>query len=210
MNLKKLTFYRGAFLAAALGVSSANLATAAADQVATPSKDPRDRHDMVTSDDTKLNTVGKQPDASGPKVGRADRSFIEKAMRGGLLEIKAAQLAQSNAADESVKKYAQQLINDHTAANKELSDLAGRKGVSLADLDRDDHNFKSLSKKTGADFDKAYVDHAVKDHKEDIELFEKASRKSEDPDVAAYAARQLSVLHQHEQMAQDLEKSLKR
>ncbi|HEU5081647.1 MAG TPA: DUF4142 domain-containing protein [Opitutaceae bacterium] len=211
MNLK-LYFHgvpRTSIVAGLLATLVSAVAAFGADQVSTPSTVPRDRHDMVTSQDTKLNEVGKQPNMAVPNISHGDRTFIEKAMRGGLLEIKIAQLALSNASDESIKKYAQQLIDDHTAANKELSDLAARKGVSLVDLDRDDRHVKSLSKKSGADFDQTYVDYAVHEHKEDIDMFEKASRKADDPDVAAFAAKNLAVLHQHEQMALDIQKTLK-
>jgi|GEM_PF-4675900 len=168
-----------------------------------------DRHDTVHSNESRINTVGKVSDPGAMKLSRGDRRFVEKAARSGLAELRTARLAVERSADPRVKSYAQQLVADHEKANAELNELAGRKGVSLPQ-DENDHLFKSLSEKTGADFDQRFVGHMSDDHEDDIELFEKAARKSDDADVAAFASKQLPTLQEHRRVAEDLEKSLKR
>ena len=47
------------------------------------------------------------------------------------------------------------------------------------------------------------------EHEDDIEMFEKASRKSDDAEIAAFASKQLPVLQEHRSAALDIEKALK-
>ena len=50
----------------------------------------------------------------------------------------------------------------------------------------------------------------VKDHKDDIDLFEKEADKGNDPELKAWAAKTLPTLKHHLQMAEDAEKAVKR
>lgn len=170
----------------------------------------RDRNDTVRSNETRLNTVGRGVDpAAVTKLSRGDRRFLEKAAKSGLAELRVARLAVEHSSDPRVRSFAQQLVSDHEKSNAELSDLAGRKGVSLPQ-DENDRNFKSMSDKTGLDFDKTFVGHMVDEHQDDIDLCDAASRKSDDAEVAAFASKQLPILQEHHRIAQDLERSLKR
>ena len=54
-----------------------------------------------------------------------------------------------------------------------------------------------LSKKTGKDFDKAYVSSMIDDHKNDIKSFEKAIKFLRDSDLKAFAVKTLPVLKKH-------------
>ncbi len=49
----------------------------------------------------------------------------------------------------------------------------------------------------------------VKDHKDDIKLFDKASKDAKNADLKHFAAQQLPVLNDHLKMAQDLETKVK-
>jgi putative membrane protein len=203
---------RTATLASALLLSGLGIvATGQAVEPTTPSSKPRDRHDMVTSGDTRLNDVGKQPLADDRKeASRADRHFLQAAAKNGMEELKIARLAAADARDAGARAFATQLVNDHTRANQELSELADRKGVSLVDRDQQDRDFKNLVDEKGPKFDQKFIQHELDQHKEAIELYEKAARKSDDADIAAFAAKQLSVLQAHEQKARELAKTFER
>jgi len=54
-----------------------------------------------------------------------------------------------------------------------------------------------LRAKTGADFDREYVEEMVDDHEEDVAAFEKQAQSATDPDVKAFAAKTLPVLKKH-------------
>ena len=54
-----------------------------------------------------------------------------------------------------------------------------------------------LQEKQGQEFDKAFMKHMVKDHEKDVKEFEEASKKAEDSDVKAFAAKTLTTLQEH-------------
>ena len=65
-----------------------------------------------------------------------------------------------------------------------------------------------LAKKTGSDFDKAYVERMVDAHEDAIDLFQKASRDVKDPELQAFASKMLPKLQQHQQHARSLEQTV--
>ena len=116
----------------------------------------------------------------------------------------------AKASNPQVKRFAQMMIDDHTKANDELKALAQSKSIELPqDIGKHQKDYDKLAKLSGSDFDKAYVDAMVKDHKEDVVMFEKESKKGDDADTQAWAAKTLTTLQMHLQHAQDLQKSMK-
>lgn len=141
------------------------------------------------------------------KLASGDRKFVQEAAGSGMFEVQAGQLAASKASDPNVKSFASMLVEHHSAANNELTQLANTKGVELpaappramrSDIDK-------LGKKTGQEFDREFVrEVGIKAHQKDIKLFEKASKDLKDPELKAFAAKTLPTLQQHLAQAQKL------
>jgi putative membrane protein len=68
---------------------------------------------------------------------------------------------------------------------------------------------EKLAKKSGVDFDKAYMDHMVKDHKKVVKEFQKAAKSAKDPDVKNFASKNLPTIEEHLRVAQDTEHAVK-
>jgi len=134
-----------------------------------------------------------------------DKDFLTKAAQGGMLEVKLAETAKTRATGADVKMLGTHISTDHMKANTELATLAAKKGVTLpSELDKDHKKkIEDLEKLSGAKFDKEYSDAMVKDHEEDVKLFEKTSKDAKDPDIRAYAAKTLPTLQGHLAMAKD-------
>jgi putative membrane protein len=62
-------------------------------------------------------------------LSSGDRKFVEKAARGGMLEMQLGQLAEQKASNDQVKQFAQKMAEDHAKANDDLKQLANTKGV---------------------------------------------------------------------------------
>jgi putative membrane protein len=141
-----------------------------------------------------------------------DADFAMKAASGGLMEVDLGNYAAANAASPNVKAFGQTLAKDHQAANDELKSLAASKNITLPTVPDSDKQKKidDLKKKTGADFDKDYVDMMVSDHKDDIDHFQKEADKGNDADIKTWAAGKIPTLQQHLQMAEGLQKELKK
>jgi len=100
------------------------------------------------------------------------------------------------------------LVDQHTKANDELTQLANAKGVELpaAPPRAMRREIDQLGKKSGDEFDKEFIKTAVKDHKKDIKEFEKATKDLKDPEVKAWATKTLPVLKEHLAQAEKLQK----
>ncbi len=142
--------------------------------------------------------------ADDAAVKRSDKSFIEDAYKDGLGEVQLGEMAQRKTGNAEVKALATRLVTDHKAANEELKALAASKKVELATEPgmMADGKFKKLDGKTGDDFERSFVEAVVKDHKDDIQTFEKKANDAEDPDVKAFAAKTLPALKSHLAMAE--------
>ncbi len=132
-------------------------------------------------------------------MAASDKKFVREAAQGGMAEVELGKLATEKASGEDVKKFGQRMVDDHSKANDELKQLASSKGIDLPrDLSAKDKKLKErLSKLSGADFDKAYMQSMVKDHKQDVAEFTRESSKGADSDVQQFAAKTLPTLKDH-------------
>ncbi len=155
--------------------------------------------------------VSPQADTKGTTLAKQDREFIDEVAQGGLYEVRAGQLAVQKAQANDVKQFGQRMVDDHTAVNGRLQKLAQAKGLNLPSTLDKKHQDKidSLSKKTGVDFDKAYIDEMVDDHKHDVDAFDKASKDAKDASVKEFATTTLPTLREHLQQAQGIKDKLK-
>ena len=144
-------------------------------------------------------------------VSKSDQEFFNKAAAGGMYEVEAGKLAESMGQSTEVKQFGAMLVKDHGAANEELKTLAGQKGAQLpaAVPDKMKKELDKLSK--SKNFDKDFIKQVgLKDHKKDIDLFEKTSKKGDDADVKAFAGKTLPTLKAHREHAQQLDKQVKK
>jgi putative membrane protein len=58
-----------------------------------------------------------------------------------------------------------------------------------------------LSKLSGAEFDKAYMQAMVGDHDHDVALFRTYSEQGDDPEIKQWAGKTLPTLQEHERLA---------
>jgi len=138
--------------------------------------------------------------------------FAVWAADAGMMEVQLGQLAQTNAASSQVKDFAQQMVDDHSKANDELKSYAQSRSITLPEALSNDRQqrYNELSAKTGADFDKEYVDQMVKDHKAVVDKFEDQSRETNDSELRAWLEGKLPALRHHLEMAQTLQDGLKK
>jgi putative membrane protein len=149
-------------------------------------------------------------DSKGAAISSQDKSFVKDAAMGGMFEVKMGQVAANQGASDAVKSFGQRMVDDHGKLNTELMDLAKQKGLAVpAEMDKKfQKKVDSMSKKSGADFDRAYIKDMVKDHQDDIKAFEKEAKKGKDPDIKAFAAKTLPTLQEHLKLAQQIESQM--
>jgi len=157
-------------------------------------------------------TSGKSDNSSGQSANRmtADNGFVTKAAQGGMAEVELGRLAKDHAASDAVKQFGQMMVDDHSKANDELKDLAGKKGITLPTSVDAKHQatMDRLSKLNGAEFDRAYMREMVSDHRTDVNEFRRESQRGSDPDVKAWAGKTLPTLEHHLQTAESTDKQV--
>jgi putative membrane protein len=144
--------------------------------------------------------------ARADKNPAGDQSFVQKAAVAGMTEVEASKVALQKSSDAGVKSFAQHMIDDHTKAGDALKAAATQQGLSVpSELDAAHKQVvDKLKGMSGAEFDKAYKEQMLKDHKEAVSLFEGEAREKSGTPVDKFAADTLPTLQTHLKMAQDL------
>lgn len=145
------------------------------------------------------------------KAYTTDADFLAKAAQCGMHEVEEGKLAVANAKSEDVKKFGQQMIDDHKKANEALMATAKAAGVTVPDKADAEHkkHIDMLKDLKGEEFDRAFVKHAVEDHQKAVECFTQASKEAKSAEVKKFAADTLPTLEKHLEMAKKLDKGSK-
>ena len=137
---------------------------------------------------------------SSGKVSRADAEALRDMQVANMAEVMTGAVALDKAQDPQVKAFAQTMIDDHTAAMKDVEEVAQQKGVALPTEPDGSHQAAAiqLSKLSGADFDKKYMSMTgVGDHRTIESKLRKTEKDAKDTDVKALAGKMLPVVHGH-------------
>lgn len=167
--------------------------------------------DSVSGDTTMVNgnhVIGAESTETG--VDDEGGTFLKTAAVGGIMEVEAAKIAQTNAKSPAVRDFASKMLTDHTKANKELKALAVNKKVITPDAlpAEDQMHLTEMKKMTGAAFDKHYMDMMVTDHDKTVNVF-KQGMLNKDEDVKAFAKTTLAVIEEHDKMAKKIVADMK-
>lgn len=141
--------------------------------------------------------------AAQSNLNSTDKSFIKKAAQDNLAEVAMARVAVNKASSPDVKNFANQMIQDHSSANQKLAEVAKNESITIpSDMGKSNQKeVDKLSKKSGSDFDRAYMDQAVKDHKSDLNEFTKEAKDGKNQALKSYAANMVPALQHHLSMA---------
>jgi putative membrane protein len=135
----------------------------------------------------------------------ADRALLERAAREDLREIALSEAIMPRLTRRDVKFFAVRVASDNAAANTEIYAIAKKKGVEFAAMDETEVDGDWL--RSREDIDLRYVREMIAEELDAIALYEQVSR-SENPEVAAFAAKTLAGLQRHMVMAHHLRKEI--
>lgn len=134
------------------------------------------------------------------QLQKADQKLIEDIAQANLAEIATGKLALDTTKDERVRKFAQTMIDDHTAAMAEVQQLAQAKGFALPDGPDLKHKAMATALKamSGETFDRQYMSRSgVTDHQQTLALLKKTQREAKDPQLKALAVKMIPVVQGH-------------
>ena len=114
------------------------------------------------------------------KGGPSDPQIAGIVVAANQIDIDAGKLAKSRTTNKQVSEFAQGMITDHTAVNKQASALVKKLGVKPEDNDTSkslkkgaNDNLANLKKLKDGAFDKAYIEHEVAYHQAVLDAIDK-------------------------------------
>jgi len=135
-------------------------------------------------------------------------------------EIDMAKMAQTNGTAQ-IKGFVLTLLNDHQKADRDITALAKKKGISLTsaspssssdadaqemkDMMMDKDRMKTMK---GKDFDKDFLSMMEAGHTKELARLETSLAAAKDPDVISLLKNTKPVLQKHIDMAHDLQKKV--
>ena len=140
------------------------------------------------------------------KASKADQAFLKEGIQGDMAEVKMGELAQQKGDADSVKTFGETLATDHGDHLKKLQGMAQQMNMQAPTEPsaKQKADYDKLNKLSGAQFDRAFAQHSVTDHKKDISKYQAEAKKT--GPVGELAKETVPTLQKHLKMAQDLEK----
>jgi putative membrane protein len=112
--------------------------------------------------------------------GVTDAQIASIVVTANQVDIDAGKLAKAMASNADVKKFADQMITDHTGVNKSAVELVTKLKVTPEDNPTSqslkaggDRNVANLKTLKGVAFDRAYIDHEVAYHQQVLDAVDK-------------------------------------
>jgi putative membrane protein len=129
-------------------------------------------------------------------VDKDDSQFAALAAAGGVAQIQLGKMAVARGRSKKVKNFGNMMIKDHDKAANKLAVIAKAKNITLPTTPDTSMQrvINLLSKKSGSDFDKAYITEMIAAHQKYVGIFKHVSVTCQDPDLKAFAKSTLPII----------------
>jgi putative membrane protein len=134
------------------------------------------------------------------------QSFVEDASAANQFEINSSEAALRLSQDPDVKKFAQEMIDDHTAAGASMKAavLEAKNSIVVREpppgLDAVHQQIlDDLKNAPSGQFDKKYIDAQVDAHNKAVQLFSDYSKNGDNDALKDFSAKTLPTLQRHKE-----------
>jgi putative membrane protein len=147
--------------------------------------------------------VGAQPAAAQqPALLASDSIFIQTAGSVGVLQVKLGKLAEKKGSSSAVVDFGKRMVAEYSKANEELATAAKQAAFPGPELIRQHQQILDRFSTMGrSSFDKAYMAEMVRQHRENVRLFQQESESGRVQLLKQVAAKMLPDLQQRLTMA---------
>jgi putative membrane protein len=148
-------------------------------------------------------------ESMGQGLSTAEKGFVTTAAKGNLAEVELGKLTSEKSNNQLVKDFGQQMVNDHSKANDNLKPIADSNGIQWPTklTGESEALYNRLSKLSGAQFDKSYVQAMAQDHRKVLAEYKRESGTVKDQQLKAYIDQTLPVVQQHLSHIESIEKT---
>ncbi|WP_182905133.1 DUF4142 domain-containing protein [Microbispora sp. H13382] len=137
--------------------------------------------------------------AAPPGVSDKDKAFLVAAHQDNLTEIQGGQTAERQAAKQSVKDAGRKFVEDHTSLDAQLKRVAEKLNVDLPSQpsEKQQAELRQLAAKSGAAFDRAWIDAQVRDHRKTLLALDEQVSSGTSEEVKNLARAAKPVVQEH-------------
>jgi putative membrane protein len=150
------------------------------------------------------------PMAAETKVDTA--TFVKKVPSSNEFEIQSSKLALDKASADDVKKFAQQMVDDHTKAGEDFKAALERVETTSATTPsgsmlqpEQQKMLDELKGLSGDEFQARYIDMQAQAHKDAVAMFSAYANSGDDPALKEFAKKTLPTLQMHEEHVKELQ-----
>ncbi len=131
-------------------------------------------------------------------VDQSGLNFINTAIDGGRTEVRLSTAAAHISQNPRIVHFAKMMITDHTKGIEDLKVLRKKELINPSDALSPEHRklIDSLSKLSGTNFDKAYMQVMIADHEKTVDLFREETNER-DASVQTLARKTLPTIEMH-------------
>jgi putative membrane protein len=157
------------------------------------------------------NPAGMSPDTAGKEMvkpapngaNNQDKLFVREAALGAQAELELAKLAQQRATDNSVREFADRMVDVHSKSNQQLLKLGKGLNPDLPkNLDPDHQAIRNeLEKAQGQSFDLAYIAAQIQDHQRTANLLQWHLSTGQNEALRKYSTQTLPEVMDHLEQA---------
>jgi putative membrane protein len=135
-----------------------------------------------------------------------DENFVDHAYTGCQNEMLLARLAQQRARNEDVRKFANKMLEEHAKGNQALIRIVSAERIAVPDkpLKEQQAELDRLHSNEVKDFDKEYMESAVKHHEKAVEMCERASKELKNEKLKEFATNAVPALKEHLKLAKEV------
>ncbi len=152
-----------------------------------------------------LNSTSQAEDKKS-LISEGESKFIQSAAVCSHAETEFAELAVKKATNPKVKAFAETLVTDHKALNKEFKKIAAAQHVVLSKeiTPAETATLQKLEGATGAEFDKEFIASVADSHQKHLASYEQASKDHNDLELKAIVDKTIPVIKAHHATALSL------
>jgi putative membrane protein len=138
-----------------------------------------------------------QAAAQQPASLASDSIFIQRASSVGLLQVKLGKLAEKKASTPAVVEFGKRMVSDYSKAIEEFAAAAKQAAFPAPVLLREHQQiFDRYSRMGRSSFEKKYMAQMVKQHREEVALFQRESETGRVQSLKLVASQMLPDLQQ--------------
>lgn len=183
------------------------------------------REDGTATQDTAGGTVAAATPATGgagtgsmeatSDMPRSDSDILTMVSLSNDAEVSSSRLAQTKATNAQVKAFAKQMVTEHTTMQKQGQQIARALQVegtgtqaSQDKMEMKDDKLSDLEGKSGADFDRAYMDMQVQAHERTLNELQQYQNMAQNAQLKQMITKAIPAVQGHLQKAQQIRQQL--